>query len=107
MQNAIENDVGPRTSRNLAQLLISLVLVLGLLYIGRLFFITLISAVLLAFILEPAVNLFMRLRMPRGLASFLASSLMLAVVYLAGREQHYKDIVYEIIKPSLRLHWVF
>jgi hypothetical protein len=29
------------------------------------------------------------------------------IFYLAGQEQHYKGIVYEIVKPSLRVHWVF
>ncbi len=68
----------------MAGALASIILVLVLLYLGRIFFITLISAVLLAFILEPAVNLFMRLRCPRATASFLACSLMLGVLYLLG-----------------------
>lgn len=67
-----------------AGVLASVILGLTLLYIGRAFFITLVSAVLLAFILEPAVNLFMRLRFPRATASFLACSLMLGVLYLLG-----------------------
>jgi predicted PurR-regulated permease PerM len=68
----------------LAGALASIIFALVLLYLGRIFFITLISAVLLAFILEPAVNLFMRLRFPRASASFLACSLMLGVLYLLG-----------------------
>ncbi len=71
-------------ARSLAGRLGALVLIVGLLYIGRLFFIALVSAVLLAFILEPLVNLMMRVRLPRGLSSFIASALMLMVVYLAG-----------------------
>lgn len=54
------------------------------LYVGRVFFITFLTAVLLAFLLEPLVRGLMRLRAPRGLASFLACSLMLAVLYLLG-----------------------
>jgi predicted PurR-regulated permease PerM len=54
-----------------------------LLRVGRSFFITLLAAVLLAFILEPLVQLFLRLRVGRGFASFLACSVMLGTVYLA------------------------
>ncbi len=68
----------------MAGALAAIILALVLLYLGRIFFITLISSVLLAFILEPAVNLFMRLKFPRASASFLACSLMLGVLYLLG-----------------------
>lgn len=71
-------------SSGLAGVLAVIIFGLVLLYIGRIFFITLITSVLLAFILEPAVNLFMRLKFPRASASFLACSLMLGVLYLLG-----------------------
>lgn len=70
--------------RSLAGRLFALALIVGFLYIGRLFFIALVSAVLLALILEPLVNLMMRARLPRGLSSFIASALMITVLYLAG-----------------------
>lgn len=73
-----------RPAERIAGVLAALLLVVVLLYLGRAFFITLISAILLAFILDPIVNLFMRVRVPRGAASFLACSLMLAVLYLLG-----------------------
>ncbi|MFM2124653.1 MAG: hypothetical protein RL328_1104 [Acidobacteriota bacterium] len=57
---------------------------LALLYYGRLFFITVIVAFIIAFLLEPVVKLFMRIRVPRGLASFLACALWLTMLYLAG-----------------------
>ncbi|MGD0579625.1 MAG: AI-2E family transporter [Bryobacteraceae bacterium] len=72
----------PRAVR-VAATLLAVCLAAWLLRVGRPFFITLISSVLLAFILEPLVQLFMRLRMRRGFASFLACSLMLGAVYLA------------------------
>ena len=53
----------------------------ALLYFGRLFIVTLLLSIFIAFILEPVVNLFMRLRMPRGFASFLVCSLALVVIY--------------------------
>lgn len=55
--------------------------VIALLYFGRLFFITITAAVILAFILDPLVVLLMRLRMPRGFASFLTCSVALLAVY--------------------------
>jgi predicted PurR-regulated permease PerM len=56
----------------------------ALLYFGRVFLITLIVAVIVAFILEPGVLFFMRFKMPRGIASFLACSIAVLVMYLAG-----------------------
>jgi len=69
---------------NAASLTLSVLGVIALLYYGQAFFITLITAVIIAFILEPLVHLLMRLRLPRSLASFLACVAALLVVYLAG-----------------------
>lgn len=68
----------------IASLLAALLVITLTLYVGRVFFITFLTAVLLAFLLEPLVRGLMRLRAPRGLASFLACSLMLIVLYLLG-----------------------
>lgn len=68
----------------IASVLAALLLITLTLYVGRVFFITFLTAVLLAFLLEPLVRGLMRLRAPRGLASFLACSLMLMVLYLLG-----------------------
>lgn len=56
----------------------------GLLYYGRVFFVTVIIASMIAFLLDPIVVLVMRLRMPRGLASFVVCSIGLVVLYLLG-----------------------
>lgn len=80
----MEGTAAPDRPARIASVLASLLLITAILYFGRVFFITFISAVLLAFLLEPIVAGLMRLRAPRGLASFLACSLMLAVVYLLG-----------------------
>jgi predicted PurR-regulated permease PerM len=76
---------GTTSSRaaKVAATLLAICLSAWLLRVGRPFFITLISAILLAFILEPVVQLFMRLRLRRGMASFLACSMMLGTLYLA------------------------
>jgi predicted PurR-regulated permease PerM len=55
-----------------------------LLYYGRVFFITVIIASMIAFLLDPLVVFFMRLRLPRGLASFVVCSMGLLFLYLAG-----------------------
>ncbi|MCS7041926.1 MAG: AI-2E family transporter [Bryobacteraceae bacterium] len=80
----MESAAAPDRPARIASVLASLLLITAILYFGRVFFITFVSAVLLAFLLEPVVNGLMRLRAPRGLASFLACALMLAVVYLLG-----------------------
>lgn len=77
-----QETASPRTAR-VAAVLFSICLAVWLLRVGRSFFITLICAVLVAFILEPVVQLFMRLRLRRGMASFLACSMMLGTLYLA------------------------
>ncbi|MEQ1885904.1 MAG: AI-2E family transporter [Bryobacteraceae bacterium] len=56
----------------------------ALLYFGRVFFVTVIIASMIAFLLDPIVVFFMRLRMPRGLASFVVCSIGLVVLYLLG-----------------------
>jgi len=63
---------------------LALGVVVALLYFGRVFFITVIIAAIISFILDPAVLFFMKLRMPRGLASFVVCSLGLMFLYLAG-----------------------
>jgi predicted PurR-regulated permease PerM len=55
-----------------------------LLYYGRVFFITVVIASMIAFLLDPLVVLFMKMRMPRGLASFVVCSIGLVFLYLAG-----------------------
>jgi predicted PurR-regulated permease PerM len=57
---------------------------IAMLYFGRVFFITVIIAVMISFLLEPLVGLFMKIRLPRGLASFLACALALTGLYLTG-----------------------
>jgi predicted PurR-regulated permease PerM len=56
----------------------------ALLYYGRVFFITVIIASMIAFLLDPLVLFFMKLRLPRGFASFLVCSFSLILLYLAG-----------------------
>ena len=57
---------------------------IALLYYGRVFFITVIIASMIAFLLDPIVVLFMKMRLPRGVASFAVCSISLLFLYLAG-----------------------
>jgi predicted PurR-regulated permease PerM len=72
----------PTTTRAFS--VIGLGVVIALLYWARVFFITFFFAIAIAFILEPAVELLMRIRFPRSLASFVVCSLALLAVYLMG-----------------------
>ena len=63
---------------------VALGVIIALLYWARVFFITALVAVIIAFILEPFVGLLMRIRFPRSVASFVVCSLALMLLYLAG-----------------------
>ncbi len=64
--------------------ILALGVVIAILYLGRLFFITSLIALTIAFILEPFVALLMRIRFPRSLASFVVCSVALALLYVIG-----------------------
>ena len=57
---------------------------IALLYFGRVFFITVVIAVIIAFLLDPVVTPFVKLRLPRAVASFIVCSVALLVLYLFG-----------------------
>jgi len=71
-------------ARHLATSVIAMAAIIAILYLGRVFFITSITAVILAFILEPFVALLMRLRLPRSLASFVVCTIALLFLYVIG-----------------------
>ncbi|MBZ5618328.1 MAG: AI-2E family transporter [Acidobacteriia bacterium] len=73
-----------REARHLALPIVAMGVIIAILYFGRLFFITSIVAVTIAFILEPFVALLMRLRFPRSLASFVVCSIALLFLYVIG-----------------------
>jgi len=57
---------------------------MAILYFGRVFFITLLTAMMIAFILEPLVELLMRIRLPRAVASLLVCSVALLALWVTG-----------------------
>jgi predicted PurR-regulated permease PerM len=80
---ATRPEIGEKV-RTAAPSLVALAALIAILYFGRVFIITLITAVIVSFMLEPLVGLIMRLKIPRGLASFVVCSFALLALYLAG-----------------------
>jgi predicted PurR-regulated permease PerM len=73
-----------REARQMALPVVALGVIIAILYFGRLFFITALTAMVIAFILEPFVALLMRLRFPRSLASFVTCTFALLFLYVIG-----------------------
>jgi predicted PurR-regulated permease PerM len=57
---------------------------IALLYYGHVFFITMVIAITIAFLLDPVVTVFVKLRLPRAVASFIVCSIALLLLYLMG-----------------------
>ena len=64
--------------------LIAVGVIAALLYYGRDFLVTLVTAVTIGLLLEPFVDLAMKLRLPRAVASFLVCAIGLIILYLFG-----------------------
>ncbi|HWB99314.1 MAG TPA: AI-2E family transporter [Bryobacteraceae bacterium] len=71
-------------SHAIAAATIALGVVIAILYFGRVFFITSLTAIIIAFILEPFVAVLMRLRLPRSLAAFVVCTVALTWLYVMG-----------------------
>ena len=71
-------------ARRLAPSIVAMGVIIAILYFGRVFFITSIIAVTIAFILEPFVGLLVRIHLPRSLASFVVCSVALLFLYVCG-----------------------
>ena len=71
-------------ARQFAMPVVAIGVIIAVLYFGRVFFITSIVAVIIAFILEPFVVLLTRIRFPRPLASFVVCTVALLVLWVVG-----------------------
>ena len=91
-------------ARHLAMPIVALGVTIALLYYGRLFFITAISAVIIAFILDPFVALLQRIRCPRPLASVIVCMGALAFLYviIAGAYTQFTSIYTDL--PNYSAH---
>lgn len=92
--------------RNKSIVLIALAAAVALLYFGRIFLITLLCSVFIAFLLDPAVGLLVRWRFPRTLASFVVCSAALLLLYLVGVGVYFQvsDLAEELPTYSQRLN---
>jgi len=70
--------------RSYALPVIAFGVIVAVLYFGRVFFITALVAVIIAFILDPFVTVLIKLKFPRAVASLLVCALAALVVYMAG-----------------------
>ncbi|MBZ5726458.1 MAG: AI-2E family transporter [Acidobacteriia bacterium] len=71
-------------ARQSASPILAAAAIIAILYLGRVFFITSIIALVTAFILEPLVTLLMRARLHRSLASFVVCTIALLFLYIIG-----------------------
>jgi predicted PurR-regulated permease PerM len=69
---------------NAATTLLSIAALIAILFFGRVFLITIVVSMIIAFLLDPLVALFVRLRLPRSVASALVCLLAIVVIYLIG-----------------------
>src|SRR6266436_6755756 len=69
---------------NTSLTILALAASIALLYYGHVFFITVLIAIIIAFLLDPIVTVFVKLRLPRAVASFIVCSIALLVLYLFG-----------------------
>ena len=64
--------------------ILSVAAIVALLYFGRVFFITIVVAMTIAFLLDPLLPPFLKLRMPRAVAAFIVCTFALLILYLFG-----------------------
>jgi len=76
--------VSARKPANASVVVLATAAAIALLYFGRVFFITVLVAVIIAFLLDPLVALVMKLKLPRAFSSFVVCSIALLVLYLMG-----------------------
>ena len=88
-----------------AQVVIAVVIVLAVCYVAKLVMITMASALLLAFVLEPIVWHLQRWRVPRAAGSFIALTLLLGSVYGVCHFSYNKAITFldDLPKYSYKL----
>jgi len=88
-----------------AQMIVGAAVVLVICYVAKLILITLLVSILLAFVLEPVVNLLEKIRLPRAAGAFLAVLFMLALMYAGSYFLYGKamNFVHELPKYSDRI----
>ena len=87
----IERSTGMQATANM---LLATIAVFVVAYVAKLVLITLLVSVLIAFMLEPAVGLLERTRMPRAVATGIVMLIIAALLYLGGYYVYAKTMVF-------------
>ncbi|HEV7672945.1 MAG TPA: AI-2E family transporter [Candidatus Angelobacter sp.] len=89
----------------MAQIIVGAAVILTICYIAKLVLVTLLVSILLAFMLEPLVNLLERIRIPRAAGALLAVLVMLGAMYAGSYFLYGKamSFVHELPKYSDRI----
>ena len=82
--SALIPDLPTRKPSSPATAILATAACIALLYYGRIFCITMVISTIIAFLLDPVVTLFVRLRLPRALSSLVVCCIALAMLYLMG-----------------------
>jgi predicted PurR-regulated permease PerM len=82
--STLPSPVVTRTAGQTSVKVLAVAAAIALLYYGHVFFITVLIAIIIAFLLDPIVTVFVKLRLPRAVASFIVCSIALLVLYLFG-----------------------
>ena len=88
-----------------AQMIVGATVILAICYIAKLILVTLLVSILLAFVLEPLVNLMEEARLPRAAGAFLAVLFMVALMWAGSYFLYGKamSFVHELPKYSDRI----
>jgi predicted PurR-regulated permease PerM len=84
MSSMIEPPAMAARTRQTSSTILAVAATIALLYYGHIFFITMIVAIVIAFLLDPLVTAFVKLRLPRAVASFIVCSITLLTLYFFG-----------------------
>src|SRR5579872_6404610 len=82
--SSLTSGVSARKGSSVSTRVLAVAATIALLYFGRVFFITVVIACIIAFLLDPIVTAFVKLRLPRAVASFFVCSITLLLLYLLG-----------------------
>jgi predicted PurR-regulated permease PerM len=82
--SALLPTIPTRKPSNPAAAVLATAALIAILYYGRVFLMTIVISLIIAFLLDPLVGLFVRLRLPRALAAFIVCAIAVVCLYLVG-----------------------
>ncbi len=87
--------------RDCALPIIAFGVIVAVLYFGRVFFMTALAAIIIAFILDPFVSILVKIKFPRTVASLVVCAMAALILYLAGLGAYQQIASLWVIMPSL------